>query len=103
MRVCSTPGCPTLIPTSGRCPVHARAHDQARGSRQSRGYDAKHDRLRREWAPLVADGTIQCARCDRYINTGEPWALDHNDDRTSYLGPSHTRCNNSAGGKAAHR
>jgi hypothetical protein len=36
------------------------------------------------------------------ILPGTEWALDHTDDRTGYLGPSHKRCNDSAGGKAAH-
>jgi hypothetical protein len=53
-----------------------------------------HDRLRREWAPLVADGTVQCWRCTELIKAGDPWDLGHDDhDRTQYMGPEHMRCN----------
>lgn len=105
MRVCTVSGCPTIFDaTEGtRCSGHRKQTDRARGSRKQRGYDANHDRLRRQWAPRVAAGTIRCARCGLYIGTGEPWALDHTDTRDGYLGPSHSRCNNSAGGKASHR
>jgi len=37
MMFCPEPGCGTLV-VRGRCPVHARAVDRERGSRQSRGY-----------------------------------------------------------------
>lgn len=102
MRVCSTPGCPNLIPKPGRCPTHAQAHERARGSRQTRGYNADHDRERARWAPLVRTGTINCARCGQPIKPAAPWDLDHSDDRQSYLGPAHARCNRQAGGQKAH-
>lgn len=92
LRVCSEPGCPELV-TKGRCQAHSRAHEQRRGSRQERGYDAAHDRLRVWWAPKVALGVIDCARCHKRISPLEEWHLDHTDDRTGYLGPSHAACN----------
>lgn len=105
MRVCSTPGCPTIYDQADgpKCPAHRATAEKARGTRKQRGYDKHHDRLRKQWAPQVATGTIRCARCHQPIGAGETWALDHTDDRTAYLGPSHTRCNNSAGGKASHQ
>lgn len=102
MRVCSEPGCPILVKT-GRCPSHRRAADRARGTRQQRGYDADHDHERARWKPIVERGETRCARCNLVIKLGEPWALDHNEDRTAYLGPSHADCNNTAGGVASHR
>lgn len=101
MKVCAEPGCPT--PTaSSRCPAHTRSRELRRGSRQARGYTTAHDRERARWTPLVASGNVTCARCRTPIATGEPWHLDHDAARTGYLGPSHTHCNLSAAGRAAH-
>jgi hypothetical protein len=99
VKVCAEPGCPTLTPNS-RCPTHTRARDRARGSRQSRGYDTNHDRLRAQWAPRVATGTIPCARCHRLITPTDPWDLGHHDtDRSKYTGPEHATCNRAAGAR----
>lgn len=98
--VCRTPGCPTLTPT-GLCPEHTRAADQTRGTRHDRGYDATHTRLRGEWAPQVAAGTVACARCRKPIPPGSPWDLGHNDERTAWTGPEHRYCNRSAGQRAS--
>jgi hypothetical protein len=106
-RVCSRPGCPNLV-DRGRCPDCARDADRARGTRQQRGYDATHDRLRARWAPLVAAVRVHChaAVCveqgGRLILPGQPWDLGHTDDRAGWTGPEHATCNRSAGGKAAH-
>ena len=102
MKVCMQAGCPTLV-TTGYCTEHARQRDRARGSRHERGYGKGHTSLRKDWAPVVAQGTVRCSRCHEYIRAGQPWHLDHDDTyRTKYRGPSHKRCNLSAGGKAAH-
>lgn len=101
-RICPVPGCPAIT-TGGRCPTHAREAERRRGTRQQRGYNNTHDQTRKQWAPLVATGTVSCSRCHTLIHPTEPWALDHTDDRTTYLGPSHELCNNAAGGRAAHR
>lgn len=92
--MCAEHGCPELTHTT-RCPTHTRAKDKARGTRQQRGYDATHERLRAKWARKVATGQVNCARCGKRITTLEPWHLDHTDDRTGYLGPSHVACNTS--------
>jgi hypothetical protein len=60
-------------------------------------------RERAKWEIPVGLGQVDCARCHRRIRLGQPWHLDHTDDRTGYLGPSHAGCNTSAGGKAAHQ
>lgn len=102
MKVCREPGCPQLV-TGTRCPEHARAVEARRGSRQARGYDAEHDRLRAEWVPRVAAGNVRCARCHRLITPGSAWDLGHVDgDRRRYQGPEHADCNRSAGGRSAH-
>jgi hypothetical protein len=60
-----------------------------------------HKTLRRRLAPVVATGTVKCARCDELIEPGEDWQLDHRDDgRGGWLGPTHTRCNARAGWEA---
>ena len=48
MRVCSTPGCPNLIPKPGRCAEHARQADRARGTATERGYTSKGHRTFRQ-------------------------------------------------------
>jgi len=103
-RVCSAHGCPELYPkTEGpRCATHRREHHRARGTKAQRGYGSEHTKLRTSWSSRVATGTVKCARCNRTIAPAAPWALDHADDRETYLGPSHKRCNDSAGGTKAH-
>ena len=106
LRVCRQPGCPTLIPTDayrGFCGQHRREWDKARGSREDRGYGADHIAERERNQRLIDAGlTILCARCGQPVLPGQPWALDHTDDRTGYLGPSHKLCNDRAGGQKSH-
>lgn len=68
-------------------------------STTERGYGGDHQALRRLWAVIVAEGRARCCRCGRPIQPGARWDLDHTDDRSRYLGPSHARCNRSAGGR----
>lgn len=100
---CSKAGCPNLKP----CPTHMRQAERARGTRQQRGYDWRHDQLRNSWKPHVEAGTIDCQNpvClmpIRRILPGQEWQLGHTPDRTKWRGPEHARCNQSEGGKAAH-
>lgn len=92
MKVCLEPGCPTLTKAS-RCPIHARAKDRARGTRQARGYDKHHDRLRAEYQRRMDAGEqFICWRC---AEQGKPhhvdpadWHLGHDDlNRSVYRGP----------------
>ena len=46
---------------------------------------------------------MTCARCGTRILPEADWHLDHAEDRTQYLGPSHAQCNLSAAGTASHR
>lgn len=104
MRLCAHPGCPTLTNTR-RCPEHTREHERRRGTRQQRGYDKTHDKLRAQWAPRVATGTVHCANphClrphDPLIHPGEPWDLGHNPNRHQHRGPEHAACNRSEAGR----
>lgn len=69
----------------------------------STAYGSQHQRTRDQWAPIVAGGTTVCSRfnqdpkCPGVIEPGTPWDLDHTDDGTAYLGPSHESCNARAG------
>jgi hypothetical protein len=67
-----------------------------------RRYAARHRRLRRQLAPIVAAGKATCARCRLPIAPGEAWHLDHTDAGDGYLGPSHAACNTAAGGVKRH-
>ena len=102
-RVCNETGCPILIDGPGRCPQHQREAEVKRGSRQARGYGKDHDTERAKWKAILDRRPWPCARCDAHIMPGEPWHLDHSDDRTRYIGPSHALCNLSAAGRAAHK
>jgi hypothetical protein len=102
LRVCAEPGCPELS-EGRRCPEHATQREQARGTRQQRGYGVSHYRRRDALKRRVESGLETCARCQLPILPGDEWALDHTDDREGYLGPSHKICNDRAGGQAAHR
>lgn len=115
MRVCSCIGCdahdgscPDLTPKRRCDPCGAQA-ERRRGTRQQRGYDAEHDRLRARWKPKVERITVNChaQHClmpsGRLILPGQDWDLGHTDDRTAWTGPEHARCNRAAGGQAAHQ
>jgi len=52
-----------------------------------------HVARRRQLESLVATGQVACCRCSQLIEAGQPWHLDHRDDRSGYLGPSHATCN----------
>ena len=99
MKVCIVAGCPSLTKTT-RCTTHARAKDRARGTRQARGYDADHDRLRASYqARMDAGEVFQCWRCGGTIDRLR-WHLGHDDhDRSKYRGPECVPCNTATSGR----
>jgi hypothetical protein len=78
----------------------AAAERRSEASRVS--VTAAHKALRKAWARTVAMGGVRCARADDcpypggLIQPGQAWDLDHTDDRSGYLGPSHRSCNRRA-------
>jgi hypothetical protein len=60
-------------------------------------YDGQHQAVRRAMLPYAV-GSV-CVRCGRPILPGQPWDLDHTDDRAGYLGPAHQHCNRAAGAR----
>lgn len=93
-RSCPTSGCGSLT-EGGYCTRCTRDREQARGTRQERGYDAAYDEARRVYERRMARGEVfTCWRC---AELGRPhpvdpspgaWQLGHdNDDRTIIRGP----------------
>lgn len=73
---------------------------------KDRGYGGDHKAERKRWRPIVEAGQARCSaviflEASRDIAPDDEWDLDHTDARTGYRGPSHARCNRSAGGRAA--
>ncbi len=66
-----------------------------KGSSDSRGYGAAHQRARRELLPYAWGKP--CTRCGQPLVRGDLVDLDHSEDRTHYLGFAHRTCNRSAG------
>ena len=93
LKACIEVGCPNRTTTTTRCASHQRAHDQARGSRHQRGYDATHVRARAA-AIAVYQPDDPCTRCGKPLGP-DPHLLDlaHNEDRTGYLGLQCRTCN----------
>ena len=67
-------------------------------------YGGGHQRLRRALGPIVASGTVRCARgadckfadggVGGFIHPGEEWDLGHDDYNSGrYSGPEHAVCN----------
>ena len=71
---------------------------KAKTSRTSRGYGVAHQAMRKAAIQALTDGD-PCARCHGPMYRSQRLELDHNDDRTGYLGLSHRRCNQLAAAK----
>ena len=100
MKVCSEPGCPNLQPET-RCLDHRRAYERGRGTRQQRGYDSAHDKLRAEYQRRMDAGQpYSCWRCSKPINP-QHWTLGHcDDDRSRYHGPECPPCDYATSGRS---
>lgn len=101
--MCGGSGCPTLIDQGtrgGRCDPCRREQEQARGTRQQRGYDAEYDRTRAALLPR-AYGT-RCHFCGEFMWPHQTLALDHTEDRAGYRGIVHLSCNAADGGRRSH-
>ena len=101
--MCAEAGCPELVEQGardGRCEQHRRTRDKARGTRQERGYDAAHERLRAEYQRRMNRGQAYvCWRCGDPIDP-EHWHLGHDDlDRDVYRGPECPPCNLATSGR----
>jgi hypothetical protein len=75
-----------------------------RGSEKRARYGWLHQRIRSSWAPLVATGGVNCARCKLPIVPAEPWDLGHDDNQEGmYSGPEHRACNRATSGRNGRR
>lgn len=87
------PDCKALHVGTGRCAPCSRRLDRQRGTRQQRGYDAAHDRLRADYQRRMNAGEVfACWRCQEagrpHLVDPTDWHLGHDDDdRTIYRGP----------------
>jgi hypothetical protein len=77
-----------------------------------RGYGNDHQKVRKYWEPLVATGSVECARKDclrvargmpRLIAAGEYWDLGHDRETGTWHGPEHRDCNRSEGASFGNR
>ena len=100
MKRCPGTRCPELIPrTQTYCPTHAREYEARRGTARQRGYDRTHEQERARVAHQVAALQAHCHRCGLIVLPTEAWDLGHSDDRKTWTGAEHARCNRSAAGK----
>lgn len=85
---------------SGRCDgcqlaaKRTRERNPRRRAIKRARYDSTHRKLREWWRLQVMSGCVRCARCDRWIDAGAAWDLDHLDNGTER--PSHASCNRAA-------
>jgi hypothetical protein len=80
-----------------------RVREARRRPTQERGYGWAHQKERLRVEPLVDSGRATCSRCAEPIIPGQPWDLDHFDDRSGYRGPAHRSCNRAAGAAKGNR
>lgn len=103
LRVCSQPDCPALQPET-YCLEHRRVREQQRGTRQERGYDARHDQLRRIWQARMDKGEqVVCWRCREagrpHVVDPQRWDLGHDDTTGRHRGPECVAGNRATAGR----
>lgn len=84
LKVCSVAGCPELC-ESGRCDVHRRAADQARGTATERGYGVAHRAFRR--AVLRRDPICVILGCFQFATVADHYPLSLRELRERGLNP----------------
>ena len=71
------------------------AFPRNKASTTARGYGATHRAIRAKLLPGAYGQP--CTRCGKPMQPGQALHLDHNEDRTGYLGFAHASCNRRAG------
>jgi hypothetical protein len=112
-RLCGAPATSQRHHLCDSCRVGRRRHTErerekrrelSRPSAEQRGYGKEHRQLRAQWARVMRDEPVFCARCGLPIEPGEPWDLGHADeDRSRYNGPEHRACNRKTATHKAQR
>jgi len=74
------------------CQAIATQKRNARAPRASRGYDARHDRVRAQLLAAFRPGD-PCALCGKPMTSKANLDLAHNETRTGWRGLSHAACN----------
>jgi hypothetical protein len=68
--------CPIVVPAGqSRCPPHLAEFEARRGTRQQRGYDQKHDRMRKRLLPRAYGKS--CPLCNEVMEQADDLDLDH--------------------------
>jgi hypothetical protein len=75
-------------PNRSDCPDHKRTTSQ-------RDYGSAHRAERTDWQRLIDKGGIDCRRCGKPIQPGEPFDLGHPAPKA----PEHVACNRSTMGR----
>lgn len=78
--------CPAIVAAGqSRCPPHLAEYEKRRGTHTQRGYDTKHDRIRKRLLPRAYGRP--CPLCNEVMQRGQDLDLDHTiplwKDRTS--------------------
>jgi len=73
-QACSRPGCPELVPASGRCDQCKRGAERRRGTAASRGYGRRHRTRFRE--AVLAKHPYCALGCGRPSVHADHWPLD---------------------------
>jgi hypothetical protein len=99
---CGRTDCEERVVGRKYCVPHTQ-ESQERANTTQRGYGSDHQAARQRALANFVPGQ-PCVRCNEPLLNPLNVVLDHNDDRTGYLGLAHKRCNDRAGGQAkAHR